>query len=249
MLMSIAFVKRLLAVAWLSALLIPALAGAAEAEERITQRLQAAVPGLQVQSLLPARASGIYEVHTSSGEILYATSDGEYLFIGDMVKLEKSGFINLTEQTRTAQRRDIMDAFAKQGGLIQYAASGRQKAEIDVFTDIDCGYCRKLHGEMEQLNALGITVNYYAYPRSGPDTESFRKYESVWCADNPKTAMDNAKSGKAVASASCANPVAEQYNLGRKIGITGTPAIVLQDGTLMPGYVPARTLAQGLGIL
>ncbi len=249
MLTSISLVKRLVTGALLSTLLVSAVAGATEVEDRITQRLQSAVPGLQVQSMVPAKASGIYEVHTSNGEILYATDDGEYLFIGDMVKLEKSGFINLTEQTRTGQRRDIMDAFAQKGGLIQYVASGKQKAEIDVFTDIDCGYCRKLHGEMDELNALGITVNYYAYPRSGPDTESFRKYESVWCADNPKAAMDNAKSGKAVTSATCDNPVAEQYSLGRKIGITGTPAIVLQDGTLMPGYVPAQTLARGLGIL
>jgi thiol:disulfide interchange protein DsbC len=102
---------------------------------------------------------------------------------------------------------------------------------------------------MDELNELGITVNYYGFPRSGPGTESFRKYVSVWCAEDPQAAMNNAKSGGAVKPADCANPVAEQYNLGRLVGVTGTPAIVLEDGTLMPGYVPAKTLARGLGIL
>ena len=245
----ISLIKRVVAGALLSTLLVPAFASAAGAQERITERLQAAVPGLQVLNMVPAKASGIYEVHTNNGQILYVTDDGEYLFIGDMVKLERSGFVNLTEQARTDQRRQAMDEYAKNGGLIQYAAKDEQKAVIDVFTDIDCGYCRKLHNEMDELNELGITVNYYAYPRSGPDTDSFLKYVSVWCADNPKAAMNNAKRGNAITSASCDNPVAEQYNLGRKIGLTGTPAIVLEDGTLMPGYVPAKTLARGLGIL
>ncbi len=133
-------------------------------------------------------------------------------------------------------------------GLITYKASN-QKAVIDVFTDIDCPYCRKLHDEVSQLNDYGITVNYYAYPRSGPGTPSFAKYISVWCAEDQQSAMDAAKSGKAVETATCANPVLEQFELGGRIGVTGTPAIVLEDGNVVRGYVPARDLANGLGLL
>jgi thiol:disulfide interchange protein DsbC len=241
-------IPRLIAATLLSGLLLPAFAAAADIEERITQRLQTAIPGLQVDSMAPAKAPGMYEVRTNNGQIMYATDDAEYLFIGDLVKLDSAGYVNLTEQARTDQRRQTINEHAKNGGLIQYAAKGEQKAVIDVFTDIDCGYCRKLHGEMDELNELGITVNYYGFPRSGPGTDSFRKYVSVWCAEDPQAAMNKAKSGGAVAFADCANPVAEQYNLGRLIGVTGTPSVVLEDGTLMPGYVPAKTLARGLGI-
>jgi len=246
---SMPVISRFIAVALFSGLLLPAFVAAADIEERITQRLQTAVPGLQIESMAPAKAPGIYEVRTNSGQIVYATEDAEYLFIGDLVKLESAGYVNLTEQARTSQRRQTINEHAKNGGLIQFAAKGEQKAVIDVFTDIDCGYCRKLHGEMDELNELGITVNYFGFPRSGPGTESFRKYVSVWCAKDPQGAMNKAKSGGSVSSADCANPVAEQYNLGRLVGVTGTPAIVLEDGTLMPGYVPAKTLARSLGIL
>ncbi|AKO51832.1 protein-disulfide isomerase [Marinobacter psychrophilus] len=249
MFFSMPVISRFIAVALFSGLLLPAFVAAADIEERITQRLQTAVPGLQIESMAPANAPGIYEVRTNSGQIVYATEDAEYLFIGDLVKLESAGYVNLTEQARTSQRRQTINEQAKNGGLIQFAAKGEQKAVIDVFTDIDCGYCRKLHGEMDELNKLGITVNYFGFPRSGPGTESFRKYVSVWCAKDPQAAMNKAKSGGAVPSANCANPVAEQYNLGRLVGVTGTPAIVLEDGTLMPGYVPAKTLARSLGIL
>ena len=169
-------IPRLIAATLLSGLLLPAFAAAADIEERITQRLQTAIPGLQVDSMAPTKAPGIYEVRTNNGQIMYATDDAEYLFIGDLVKLDSAGYVNLTEQARTDQRRQTINEHAKNGGLIQYAAKGEQKAVIDVFTDIDCGYCRKLHGEMDELNELGITVNYYGFPRSGPGTESFRKY-------------------------------------------------------------------------
>lgn len=118
-----------------------------------------------------------------------------------------------------------------------------------MFTDIDCPYCRKLHDEVPQLNEYGITVNYYAFPRSGPNTASFRKYESVWCADDQQAAMDAAKAGRKVADASCENPVREQFELGSRVGVTGTPAIVLEDGNMVRGYVPAQRLAEGLGLL
>jgi len=111
-----------------------------------------------------------------------------------------------------------------------------------VFTDIDCGYCRKLHADMDKYNAQGIRVRYLFYPRAGLRSESYRKAVSVWCADDRKAAMTAAKTGRPLPARSCVNPVADQYNLGRQLGVRGTPALVLEDGEIIPGYVPPDKL-------
>ncbi|MBZ0334309.1 thioredoxin fold domain-containing protein [Marinobacter sp. AL4B] len=226
---------------------VPAV-NAGEVEDAITERLSQAVPGLRILSVSKSEAPGLYEVQSSNGDTIYTTEDGVYLLTGDMLKVTEKGIANVTEEARAQVRQKQMAEFGDDG-VISYPAKGKQKAVIDVFTDIDCPYCRKLHDEVPQLNDYGITVNYYAFPRSGPNTPSFRKYESVWCADDQQNAMDTAKAGKSVPSETCENPVAEQYQLGGKVGVTGTPAIVLEDGNMIRGYVPARNLAEGLGLL
>ncbi|MGM0569745.1 DsbC family protein [Marinobacter sp.] len=217
-------------------------------EEIITKRLNEAVPGLRVDSVQESAVPGLYEVRTNNRDMIYATEDGEYIVAGEMLQLTDNGVVNVTEKARSGERAKTMAAFGEEG-LITYPADGDQKAEVDVFTDIDCPYCRKLHDEMGRLNELGITVNYYAFPRSGPGTPSFAKYESVWCAEDQLAAMDQAKAGETVPDASCDNPVEEQYQLGREVGVTGTPAILTEDGNMIRGYVPADKLAEGLGLL
>ncbi|KPQ28835.1 MAG: thiol:disulfide interchange protein DsbC [Marinobacter excellens HL-55] len=233
--------------------LVLALAGvsvvtAAETEDKITKQLMDAIPGLNVTSVRESEAAGLYEVQSNNGDTIYTTADGVYLLTGDLLKITDNGIANVSEATRAVQRKEQMAAFGARG-IISYPAKGEQKAVIDVFTDIDCPYCRKMHDEVPQLNEYGITVNYYGFPRSGPDTPSFRKYESVWCADDQQAAMDAAKAGKTVAQKACENPVEAQYRLGGEVGVTGTPAILLEDGNVVRGYVPARNLAEGLGIL
>lgn len=223
-------------------------ASAADTEDQIAKRLMDAVPGLQVTSVRESEAAGLYEVQSNNGDTIYTTADGVYLLTGDLLKITDSGIANVSEASRASQRKEQMAAFAGKG-IISYPAKGEQKAVIDVFTDIDCPYCRKMHDEVPQLNEYGITVNYYGFPRSGPGTPSFRKYESVWCAEDQREAMDAAKGGKSVSQKSCDNPVEEQYRLGGQVGVTGTPAILLEDGNMVRGYVPARNLAEGLGIL
>lgn len=224
---------------------VPVLAG--EVEDAIAERLTSAVPGLKVQSVRESEAEGLYEVQSNNGDTIYTTADGQYLLTGDLLKITENGIANVTEEARASQREQTMAAFGDEG-VIRFPAEN-EKAVISVFTDIDCPYCRKLHDEVPQLNAYGITVNYYAFPRSGPGTPSFQKYVSVWCSEDPQAAMDDAKAGRSVAQASCDNPVLEQYQLGGQVGVTGTPAIVLEDGNMVRGYVPANNLAQGLGLL
>lgn len=242
--------KNLKQLAWLTlaASALMAAAASAATEDEIARSLERAVPGLEVLSVTRTEAPGLYEVASSNGQTIYTTGDGQYLITGDLLKVTDSGITNISEQTRARQRQAALQELGSEG-LIRFPARGAEKVVINVFTDIDCPYCRKLHDEVPQLNGYGITVNYYAFPRSGPGTPSFRKYESVWCAKDPQAAMTAAKSGQSVPAASCDNPVLEQYELGRRIGVTGTPAIVLEDGQMIRGYVPAETLARGLGVL
>ncbi len=217
-------------------------------EQTITQRLNEAVPGLQVNSVSESAVQGLYEVRSNNRSMIYATEDGEYIIAGELLQLTDDGIVNVTEQARSSERAKLLAEYSADK-LITYPADGEEKAVVGVFTDIDCPYCRKLHDEMDRLNELGITVNYYGYPRSGPGTPSFRKYESVWCADDQQAAMDQAKAGDRVAEASCDNPVEEQFELGSQVGVSGTPAIVLEDGKMINGYVPADRLAEGLGLM
>ena len=132
--------------------------------------------------------------------------------------------------------------------MISFPAKGKEKTTLTVFTDIDCGYCRKFHQEIPELNELGISVNYMAFPRAGVGSNSLDKYVSVWCADDQQDSMSRAKQRQAVSSKTCANPVEEQYLLGRQLGVNSTPNLVTSTGELIRGYVPAKQLAQQLGV-
>lgn len=223
----------------------------ASAEDRsaaIREQLAAKLPGLKIVSVQASSAPGLYEIQARNGDTVYATEDGRFLLTGDLLQLNDSGLTNVTEARRAEQRVQALTDFGDKSAII-FPAKGRQKAEISVFTDIDCPYCRKLHSEVGQLNDMGITVKYYAFPRSGPNTPSFSKYVSVWCSDDQQKALTEAKQGVRVAAKNCDNPVRAQFELGNRIGVTGTPAIVLQDGNMIRGYVPANKLAQGLGLM
>ena len=113
---------------------------------------------------------------------------------------------------------------------------------MTVFTDVDCGYCRKFHNEIDQYNNLGISIKYLAFPRAGIDSESYTKMVSAWCSDQADLSITLLKDNKSIPSNSCENSVAEQFELGRTLGITGTPALITQSGKLLPGYVPAQEL-------
>lgn len=240
--------------AWLS-LLTAAMLGlsgtvalADENEKAISDRLTKNIPGLSVASVRKSDAPGLYEVETSTGETVYATESGEFLLTGDLLQVTDSGIANVTETRRATRRAEVLAEYGS-SDAISFPAEGEEKAVVAVFTDIDCPYCRKLHDEMPKLNKLGITVEYYGFPRSGPGTASFKKYESVWCSNDQLAAMNDAKQGRQVAAKTCDNPIRAQFELGSRIGVTGTPAIVLEDGNIVRGYVPANKLAEGLGLL
>jgi len=206
-------------------------------ERNIRTGLAKIAPDLEVTGISPTEIDGLYEVILGA-EVIYMTGDGRFVLRGELLDLQKQ--TNVTQSVRTSMRRRLL-AEQPAGELIRFS-NGRSRHAIYVFTDTDCGYCRKLHQDVPYLNEQGIEVRYLAYPRAGPDSDTFREMEAVWCSDDPRSALTRAKQGEKVQSKSCDNPVAEQYELGRKLGVRGTPAIYLENGRSLPGYVPPKDL-------
>lgn len=212
-------------------------------EAAIRQRFKAARPDVVISQVEPSDVDGIYRVELQNGPEIYVSADGKYFFLGDMFSVTETGFVNLAETRRNGERQKLM-AEVKREDMIIFSPEGEPKGAVYVFTDVDCGYCQKLHKEVPELNAMGIEVRYLAYPRAGLGTPTYKKMESAWCADDRKAAMNALKSRQPIAEKSCDNPIAEEYKLGADVGVTGTPAIVTTSGQLIPGYMPADRLAK-----
>ena len=211
----------------------------AQADVVLKDKLEALLPGMVVQTLEPLENTDLYEALVD-GEIVYFSKDGRYVFQGDIIDIKSRQ--NITENKRRGLKKEEIDSF-NEADMIIFEAE-KTKHTLTVFTDIDCGYCRKLHQQMSEYNALGIKVRYMAFPRSGLDSESFDKAVSVWCADDRKQAMTDSKSGSSIKVNSCDNPIKDHFEAGRRLGITGTPALFLESGELLPGYIPPMRLIQ-----
>ncbi len=214
----------------------------------IIQKLKLARPDLTFTLVDKQPIVDFYQVQVESGPLLFAHRSGDYFFQGDLLQIQSGQIVNVLEVQYTEERREIFQSRSAED-LIVFKPEGETAAIINVFTDIDCGYCRKLHREVSELNAMGIEVRYLAYPRAGIPSESFNKIATAWCAENKQDVLTELKAGKLVSTAVCENnPVAKHLDLGQSIGVTGTPAIVLMDGTMIPGYKPAADLAALLGL-
>jgi thiol:disulfide interchange protein DsbC len=168
------------------------------------------------------------------------SSDGRYAIVGDMIDLDSDA--NLSENRRRGIRQRLIET-VPENEMVLFSPKN-PKYTITVFTDIDCGYCRKLHSQIAEYNRLGIRVRYLFFPRTGPNTESWHKAEAVWCASNRNDALTKAKKGESIESKDCGanNIVARDYELGEKLGVDGTPAIFLSTGEMLPGYAPPGEL-------
>jgi len=204
--------------------------------------IEATQPNMQVTEITASRVSGLYEITMSNGQTLFASEDARFFIPGDLYEAMPEGLVNLGELKRNVLRAEKIAAVPESEMIIFEPEDGR-KATVTVFTDVDCPYCRQLHGEMSRLNELGIAVRYLGYPRTGLDTETHHKMISAWCADDPNAMFTSSTRGGTIPEIECDNPIADHYQLGREVGVTGTPALVLEDGTILPGYVPADTLA------
>jgi thiol:disulfide interchange protein DsbC len=223
-------------------------------EQDILGRLKKARPELTFSDLAPSPMAGVYKIKIN-GQLAFVSRDGGYLIAGEMYQVQANNLVNLQEEERRAaevafapQRAKIIAAISKDD-MVVFSPQGEVKGYVNVFTDIDCGFCRKLHKDMPQFLAKGIEVRYLAFPRAGVNSKSAQKLITTWCASNRQETMTRFKEGENVALASCDNnPIADQYMLGQQVGVTGTPAIILESGQLIPGAVSADYLAKEMGI-
>lgn len=215
---------------------------AADADKAIRESLQSIQPDMPIEAIAESPMDGVYQVQLKGGRQLYASADGQFLIQGYMFQFKDGQASNLTEQAQNRAVGKTIEAVPTKEMVI--FAPENPKTHITVFTDTDCGYCQKLHSEVAELNRLGVEVRYMAFPRQGMGSHGANTLTSVWCAKDPKAAMNKAKAREDVPAASCDNPVAKQYELGQLVGVQGTPAIILADGQLIPGYQPAPQLAE-----
>ena len=213
-----------------------------EIREKISSILP---PGTQIEAIEKSDFPDIYKVYYGDIQPLYVSKDGKYFLYGDMFKISSSQIINLTSSDITKRRMQLMKDIGKEE-LISFI-SKNESHSVTVFTDVDCGYCRKLHNEIEDYNKLGISIHYAAFPRSGIGTESFTKMDGAWCSEDQKKSITNLKNGENLRLNFCdSQPVAKHYVIGQKLGISGTPAIISQDGELYPGYFSPKDLLDKL---
>lgn len=223
----------------------------AEVKRRIEASLGSSGQPVRVTEVSPSQIPGVVEVVVNGAERFFASEDGRYLIAGDMYELQATGPVNVIdkrlESVREALFKELDDA-----QMVSFTAKD-EKAELIVFTDPSCGYCRRLHGDMETLNNAGITIHYLAYPRAGADSEPGQQMQQIWCASDRQKAMSDAKlrgrlSERVQVRSTCGSVVGEQYRLGAQAGVRGTPAVFTLDGRQLGGYMPADRLIETLGL-
>ncbi|PID64373.1 MAG: disulfide bond isomerase [Gammaproteobacteria bacterium] len=232
--------KKLVLGALMSSALISGLAIADEIDTKALGEKLKPLFGDLPDAITKTPVEGIYQASFGM-ELIYVSKDGRYFFSGDMI--DGSTRTNLSENARTTARKTEM-ASKEADGVITFKAKGEEKHVISVFTDVTCPYCTKLHNEVPKLNEAGVTVNYLAYPRAGIGSGGYKQMVNIWCAEDQQDALTKAKNGEAADAKSCDNPVANHFTLGRKVGVSGTPALVTANGALIPGYRPAEQLVK-----
>ncbi|WP_149196519.1 DsbC family protein [Luteimonas suaedae] len=211
------------------------------ADGRAVAAIRKLNPQVAVDRVAAAPIDGFREV-VVGGQVLYVSDDGRYLLQGSLFDIEARKDLS---QVGLAEVRRELIAEVPQSDRIVFAPDDPEYT-VTVFTDVECGYCRKLHQEIAEYNRLGIAIEYLAFPRMGPASPDFEEMVSVWCADDRRQALTDAKSDKRVPKRNCTSPVSMHYQLGQRIGLTGTPMIVTESGVQMPGYMPPKALREAL---
>ncbi|MEO5561281.1 MAG: DsbC family protein [Dokdonella sp.] len=212
------------------------IAQAAESDADAAARkvLHDLVPQANPDAIEAAPLPGFRQVIVGS-QVIYVSDDGKYLMQGTL--FDSPSKRDLTAARLAVKTKLKVDAVPASKRIV-FAPAGKPKYKVTVFTDLDCGYCRKMHSQIADYNKAGIEVDYLFFPRSGINSPSYDKAVSVWCAKDRNAAFTAAKAGGTPAQLKCDNPVAEQFTLGGQVGVDGTPAVYAPDGTKLGGYVP-----------
>lgn len=233
--------KKLLWIAVLAMGLNGFTAIAAEDMENIKKVLQRLLPNATPERISESAIPGLYEV-SYGPDVIYISKDGRFVLQGDLLNAQTRE--NLTDSVRSVARLKLINALDPKS-MIVYAPK-QVKHTVTVFTDVDCGFCRKLHSQMADYNKYGIAIRYLAFPRTGVDTESYYKAVSVWCSADRQTALTQAKLGEPLKKKTCDNPVREHMALADKLGVSATPTLILEDGSLVSGYIPPDRMSKML---
>ncbi|MBT3196870.1 MAG: DsbC family protein [Gammaproteobacteria bacterium] len=214
-----------------------------EIPQAVSDQLQQMVPGNTPSEVSLTPIPDLYLVRFGT-TVLYLSADGKYLFDGQMLDLEARK--NLTNEAISKARVDILEGM-DESAMVLFTPS-ETKRTLTIFSDIDCPYCVRLHAERETLLSAGVKLRYILYPRTGINSPSYHKAVSVWCAEDRAAAMTQAKAGMPPEDKVCENPIASQMELASAFGLKGTPHIVIDDGDVIGGYMPAKKLLQKLGL-
>lgn len=219
-------------------------ASADEGKPLSKEELASKLNGVTASQIADSPVPGIYQV-TIGSSVAYVTKDGRYVFQGDITDVASGA--NITEETRARARVAMLSTVDRSSMIVFSPKDGKVKHTVTIFTDVDCGYCRQFHRDIDKVTALGIEVHYLSFPRTGPNTESWAKAEGVWCSKDRNAALTKAKLGGEVPQAKCgATPVESEYSLGKRIGVRGTPAVFTETGDYIGGYLPPATLLKML---
>jgi thiol:disulfide interchange protein DsbC len=210
----------------------------------IKQSLEKRFSDLKISDIKPSPVAGLYEV-TFGTHVAYVSADGKYMLMGDLIDVENRK--NLTAVQRTGLVLKAIDAVGE-ANMIVFKPKQGVKHTLTVFSDVDCPYCARLHREIPTLTAAGVKVRYLLFPRAGVGSESYKRSIAVWCAKDRAAAVGAAMSGGKLDMKTCPNPVDEHLKLGAEVGVEGTPTLVLDDGRMLPGYLPAPQLLAAMGI-
>ena len=216
-------------------------------EAVVRQALLKLVPRAQIDQVTPSPLPGFYQV-IASGHLVYVSSDGKYLINGDVIDATKGS--SLTDDAWAAYRKTQLAKVPVSERIV--FAPPNPKYTVTVFTDVTCPYCRVLHEQIKDFNKEGIAVQYLAWPRAGvtgddgKPTKTYKEMVSIWCAADRNDAFTQAKKGQDPKPADCKNPVKDQFDLGLRLGVTGTPAVYAEDGTLIGGYLSPQDMLKAV---
>lgn len=216
--------------------------------DAINARLKVHLDGEPQAEIKMTPMAGIYKIDLGGGQFLYTNGDGSYMIAGELYDFSGDKLVNLAEQDRKGERQSRLKALDVKKAIV-FAPKGETKAVLNVFTDVDCGYCQLFHQQVPELNAAGVEIRYLAFPRGGITSPTYPKMVTAWCSANPKETLTALKNREKVDIKTCEeNPVLEEFEMGNAFGVRGTPSLVMMDGTLIPGYKPAEELLVDLGI-
>ena len=211
------------------------------ASEDLINKISKILPtGLPINFIEESSMPDFYVVNVANNQILYVSKDFKFVLAGEVIALNDGKITSLNDVYENKFIKNIISSI-KPNESIDFISSN-ERFKLKIFTDVSCSYCRLLHSEIDQYLSNGITINYLAFPRDGLDSEVYKDMVSVWCSLDPKESLNKLKKGGNIESKNCKNPVEEHFRKGSLIGITGTPTIILEDGTKFSGYIPANEL-------